>query len=397
MQNEQQVSENDELKKFFRVNNFFYLRISLVLVEFEERMNEISTSRNFQDWQMFCTYLKTHPANKKQINISIDDVSWIKTLRMMRNIFVHEYSAEWSNFKELLQFSMQFFRSLGNISDMFDIYYQYCHFDSLDLVVKRLICQRLLLDCKPCSGNNAIVLLQPPEIQLRKANQTCIYYFKDDFSEDMSHLKLFPFFGIDKALNFVKTVKKSVTQNMFTPLIVHGNISSGVSFLLRYLLPLLLESCSFVYINLATLPRFSKLCDLNKVLERQFETYVDLLCLDGFETLLQSFQFSEIHSFVLQLQQTGIADMVAFGLNTREPTHSNLFFESLASMFPKQVFYFDCNKSFLLAEEQMKDFQLLLRFCFKCEKWWLRKSIQNLELKHVAFLMRNIISSLHHK
>ena len=103
-------------------------------------------SRDFSgSWELFATYLKTHPANPEQEHASIDDFSWVMTIRLMRydplnssslyplscftrnrNILCHEYNFRFECLKELSQQSVQFFGTKHAIESVFDLYRSLC-------------------------------------------------------------------------------------------------------------------------------------------------------------------------------------------------------------------------------------------------------------------------------
>lgn len=48
---------------------------------FEDEMKSLSETMHFGNWELYATFLKTHPANKQQIRINVEDISWIMTIR----------------------------------------------------------------------------------------------------------------------------------------------------------------------------------------------------------------------------------------------------------------------------------------------------------------------------
>ncbi|KAH3762134.1 hypothetical protein Pelo_6023 [Pelomyxa schiedti] len=100
---------------------------SVVDAVFEEEMKKLFTSPMKTRWEAFVMFLKTHRANPGQERLSVDNISWISMIRLMRNIFSHEYSFSWYSLRNFCSEVHWFFGDNGEgFCKMMKVYARCC-------------------------------------------------------------------------------------------------------------------------------------------------------------------------------------------------------------------------------------------------------------------------------
>jgi hypothetical protein len=88
-------------------------------------------------WETFAQWLKHHPANFEQAGAEIQSYSWFVVVRLMRNIFCHEWDFGWSGLQELAHQTRIFFGSIEAFEQLLKVYP--CHISSADIFFYRNI------------------------------------------------------------------------------------------------------------------------------------------------------------------------------------------------------------------------------------------------------------------
>lgn len=92
---------------------------------FEQAAHQLAqTSFDAAQWNNFATYLTTHPANPAYRNLQPNDAdfTWVKTMRLLRNIVAHENSLLWNGVQACLQQVIHYTGSRDNFRSLLVLY-----------------------------------------------------------------------------------------------------------------------------------------------------------------------------------------------------------------------------------------------------------------------------------